>query len=58
VTELIAAWDWLTVYQFPPDAPELNPVEPRWSHLKGSLANLAKRKPQPAHRPGQDPRHG
>ena len=41
--ELIAARDWLTVYRLPPYAPELNPVEPMWSHLKRSLANLAKR---------------
>ncbi|MFI6495269.1 transposase [Streptomyces sp. NPDC050564] len=31
---------WLTVYQPPPYAPELNPVEGVWSHLKRSLANL------------------
>ena len=41
--ELIAARDWLTVYRLPPYAHELNPVEPVWSHLKRSLANLAKR---------------
>jgi hypothetical protein len=41
--ELIAARDWLTVYQLPPYAHELNPVELVWSHLKRSLANLAKR---------------
>jgi putative transposase len=39
---LIAARDWLTVYRLPPYAHELNPVEPVWSHLKRSLANLAK----------------
>ena len=33
----------LTVYRLPPYAHELNPVEPVWSHLKRSLANLAKR---------------
>jgi hypothetical protein len=27
MTELIAARSWLTVYQLPPYAPELNPVE-------------------------------
>ncbi len=43
MTELIAARDWLTVYRLPPYAHELNPVEPLWSHLKRSLANLAKR---------------
>ena len=40
---LIAARDWLTVYRLPPYAHELNPVELVWSHLKRSLANLAKR---------------
>jgi transposase len=40
--ELIAARDWLTVFQLPPYAPELNAVEPVWSHLKRSLANLTK----------------
>ena len=43
MTELIDARDWLTVYQLPPYAHELNPVELVWSHLKRSLANLAKR---------------
>jgi DDE superfamily endonuclease len=43
MTELVAARDWLTIYQLPPYAHELNPVEPVWSHLKRSLANLAKR---------------
>jgi len=41
--ELIAARDWLTVFQLPSYASELNPVESVWSHLKRSLANLAKR---------------
>jgi hypothetical protein len=41
--DLIAARLWLTVYQLPAYAPELNPVEAVWSHLKRSLANLAKR---------------
>ncbi|WP_425576957.1 IS630 family transposase [Streptomyces kunmingensis] len=40
--ELIAARGWLSVYQLPPYAPELNPVEGVWSHLKRSLANLTK----------------
>jgi len=40
--ELIAARDWLTVFQLPSYAPELNPVEPVWSNLKRSLANLVK----------------
>lgn len=38
--EPITARLWLTVYQLPPYAPELNPVEGVWSHLKRSLANL------------------
>ena len=41
--ELIAARDWLTVYQLPLYAHELNPGELVWSCLKRSLANLAKR---------------
>jgi putative transposase len=40
--ELAAARDWLTVFQLPAYAPELNPVEPVWSNLKRSLANLVK----------------
>jgi putative transposase len=43
MTELITARAWLTVFQLPPYAHELNPVELVWSHLKRSLANLAKR---------------
>jgi transposase len=33
----------LTIFQLPPYAHELNPVELVWSHLKRSLANLVKR---------------
>jgi putative transposase len=40
--ELIAGRTWLTVFQLPAYAPELNPVEGIWSALKRSLANLAK----------------
>jgi hypothetical protein len=40
--ELIAARTWLTVFQLPAYAPELNPVEAVWSNLKRSLANLIK----------------
>ena len=43
MSALIATRPWLTVYRLPPYAHELNPVEPVWSHLKRSLANLAKR---------------
>jgi DDE superfamily endonuclease len=41
--ELIAARDWLTVFQLPSYASELNPVESVWALLKRSLANLVKR---------------
>jgi DDE superfamily endonuclease len=40
--QLVDARLWLTVYQLPPYAPEFNPVEGVWSHLKRSLANLTK----------------
>ena len=40
--QLIAARSWLTVFQLPAYAPELNPVEGVWSSLKRSLANLTK----------------
>jgi transposase len=40
--ELAAARDWLTVFQLPSYASELNPVEPVWANLKRSLANLTK----------------
>jgi DDE superfamily endonuclease len=43
MTELITARDWLTICRLPAYAHELNPVEQVWSHLKRSLANLAKR---------------
>ncbi|MFD7263374.1 IS630 family transposase [Streptomyces sp. NPDC059874] len=35
--------DWLTIVRLPPYAPDLNPVEGVWAHLKKSLANLAPR---------------
>ena len=41
MAQLAATRDWLTICQLPPYAHELNPVEPVWSHLKRSLANLA-----------------
>jgi DDE superfamily endonuclease len=39
---LIAARPWLTVFFLPTYAPELNPVEGVWSHLKRGLVNLAR----------------
>ncbi len=38
MADLVAARSWLTIYQLPPHAHELNPVEPVWSHLKRSLS--------------------
>lgn len=38
---LVTTRTWLRVYQLPSYAPELNPVESVWSHLKRGLANLA-----------------
>jgi hypothetical protein len=43
MTELIAAREWLTACQLPSYAHEPSPVELVWSHLKRSLANMAKR---------------
>jgi DDE superfamily endonuclease/Homeodomain-like domain len=40
--QLIAARSWLTVFQLPAYAPELNPVEGIWSSLKRSPANFTK----------------
>ena len=37
----IAARDWLTVVHLPAYAPELNPVEGVWSHMKRAMANFA-----------------
>lgn len=40
--EFIAAnEDWLTVFHFPPDAPDLNPQEGIWSLVKRTIGNLA-----------------
>lgn len=38
--ELVAARDWLRVIRLPAYAPELNPVEHVWSHVKRGLGNL------------------
>ena len=37
---MIAARPWLRVFLLPAYAPDLNPVEAVWSHVKRSLANL------------------
>lgn len=42
MNNLVAAQDWLTVFQLPPYGSELNPVEGIWPTLRRSLANLAK----------------
>ncbi len=39
--EFVDAHDWLSVVQLPAYAPELNPTEGVWSHVKRSLGNLA-----------------
>jgi DDE superfamily endonuclease len=53
--ELVAARSWLRVYRLPPYASELNPVEPVWSNLKRSLANLHQAGHRPADSAGEDP---
>lgn len=40
---MIEARPWLTVFQLPSYAPELNPAEGMWSALKRALANLTPR---------------
>ena len=39
--DMITARDWLHVVQLPAYAPDLNPAEQVWSHVKRSLGNLA-----------------
>jgi putative transposase len=39
--QFVADHDWLTVVQLPAYAPELNPTEGVWSHVKRGLGNLA-----------------
>jgi putative transposase len=39
--QFVDAHDWLTVVQLPAYAPELNPTEGVWSHVKRGLGNLA-----------------
>ncbi|GAB3809386.1 IS630 family transposase [Micromonospora zhanjiangensis] len=41
--QMIAARDWLHVIRLPAYAPDLNPTEQVWSHLKRSIGNLAVR---------------
>lgn len=41
--ELIDTRDWLHVIRLPAYAPDLNPTEGVWSHLKRSIGNLAVR---------------
>ncbi|MEU6670047.1 transposase [Streptomyces sp. NPDC046727] len=41
IRELIEARSWLTVFRFPSYAPNRNPAEGVWGHLKNSLGNLA-----------------
>ncbi len=37
--DLLAGYDWLTVYRLPAYAPDLNPVEGLWALLRRRLAN-------------------
>jgi hypothetical protein len=39
--QLVTSRDWLHVIQLPAYAPDLNPTEGVWSHVKHSLGNLA-----------------
>jgi len=39
----VAGRAWSRVFQLPPYAPELNPTEGVWSHLKRGLTNLTSR---------------
>jgi transposase len=39
----IGAHSWLTVFQLPSYAPELNPAEGKWSAIKGSLGTFTTR---------------
>lgn len=41
IQRFVATHDWLTVVQLPSYAPELNPAEGLWSHLKRGIGNLA-----------------
>jgi putative transposase len=43
MTDILQAHDRLTVYRLALYAHKINTVERAWSHLKQSLANLAKR---------------
>ncbi|QCX82437.1 hypothetical protein C9F11_44320 (plasmid) [Streptomyces sp. YIM 121038] len=38
---LTAREDWLTAFRLPAYAPDLNPAEGVWAHLKKSLGHLA-----------------
>jgi transposase len=42
IKKMIEGRSWLTVFMLPAYAPDLNPVEGVWTHLKRSLANLTK----------------
>ncbi|MBS2545504.1 transposase [Catenulispora sp. NL8] len=39
--QYIAARDWLTIYQLPACAPQLNPIEGIWPLIRRNLANTA-----------------
>jgi putative transposase len=52
---LVAARDWLTVFQLPAYASELNPVESVWALLKEIASQPGKTQPQRTDRARQDP---
>ncbi|MFD2414930.1 transposase [Amycolatopsis pigmentata] len=47
--------DWLSVVQLPAYAPELNPTEGAWSHVKRGLGNLAACSHRPTRRDRAEP---
>ena len=55
--ELVVARDWLTVFQLPSYASELNPVESAWALLKRSLATWSSA-PSPSSPPWSRPGSG
>ena len=55
MNELIAARDWLTVFQLPPYAHELNPVEAGLVAPEKITGQPRQAQPRPADRAGQDP---
>jgi hypothetical protein len=55
MTELICARAWLTVFQLPPYAHELNPVELVWSHIRRFPGQPGQARHRPANHAGENP---